>query len=143
MSTNYDTPDSSTDTDTYATDGAGDVSIDVTFERPFYDLIRLELEDDRLAHETVEEFVRAAAWFFLTTRHKEHEQEVEALVGVSEDIANRLVLRAKFEQESKGKDPETAWYDTVDSFIQVAPVLEDPAGKDVRDRFDGGADGGE
>lgn len=113
------------------------VTLEIPLEQPFYDLLRIELEGTN--HENLEDLVRSWLWVQLDRRFYERADPCDVPVGVTDEVADRLVLRAEFYRQL-GKDPETAWADTVTEFVDVRPVVLDENDEDVRKRFDGETD---
>ncbi|QCC60761.1 hypothetical protein NP511_02120 [Natrinema thermotolerans] len=113
-------------------DDAPDVVVDVPLERPFYDLLRLEVERDDTGYETVEDLLKNGAWRLLSDLHSEFETQAEAPVGVSDEAARRMLLRAEFKRQTREGDGDLAWWDVVNNFVQVDPVILDESDEEVR-----------
>ncbi|WP_135535373.1 hypothetical protein [Halostella pelagica] len=108
-----------------------EVAVDLSLERPFYELLRLEVDRDDSNFESVDELIETWVWVQLTRYHDRFGARVESPINVSDETVDRMMLRAEFARQ-RGKDPQFAWWDVVSDFVQVDPVILDEAGDEVR-----------
>jgi hypothetical protein len=104
------------------------VDVSLSLSRPLYEVAALEA--DRSEHESVETWLTSLLRHRLLSVHDDDlHTNAEPIVGVSDDVAERIRLLAEARRQAGDDFP---WADTVDEFVTMHPVLLDECDRDIR-----------